>query len=178
MTRPQRLLIILWVLLISGCANDDWRTASREPAGIAPDPKVETAAVIEVYAADAFSWRGWFAVHTWLAIKNVNEAQYTVYEVVGWRVDNGQSALRAYQTATPDRYWYGARPEKILSVKGEKAARLIPDIEDAIGRYPWKDDYKVFPGPNSNTFPAWVSKQVPELGLTLPLRAIGSGYAD
>lgn len=169
--------ISLW-LLLAGCSNNDWRSASREPAGIAPDPSRHAPAVIEVYAADAFSWRGWFAVHTWLAIKPSNAGEYTVYEVVGWRVDNGRSALREYTTATPDRYWYGAKPEKILSLQGDAAARLIPDIEAAIARYPWKDEYNVFPGPNSNTFPAWVGKQVPALKLILPFRAIGSGYAD
>ena len=173
----RTLFVSLW-LLLAGCSNNDWRNASRESAGIAPDPAQYAPAVVEVYAADAFSWRGWFAVHTWLAIKPTDADQYTVYEVVGWRVGSGRSALRAYKTTTPDRYWYGARPEKVLSLHGDKAARLIPDIENAIARYPWTDEYKVFPGPNSNTFPAWVGKQVPEMELTLPFRAIGSGYAD
>ena len=43
--------------------------------------------------------------------------------------------------------------------------------------YPWKTTYKAFPGPNSNTFTAWIAKQVPELDLDLPFSAIGSGYA-
>ena len=33
-------------------------------------------------------------------------------------------------------------------------------------------------GPNSNTFTAWIAKQVPELELDLPFSAIGSGYVD
>lgn len=160
------------------CSNTSWRDASREPAGIALNPLVDKGAVIEVYAADAFSWRGWFAVHTWIAVKAENQAQYTVYEVVGWRVKSGLPALRQYTTTTPDRYWYGAKPEKVLEVTGQKAQRLIPRVTDAVSRYPWANEYTLFPGPNSNTFPAWVGLQVPELGLTLPFRAIGSGYAD
>ena len=171
------LMLVAFVTL-SACSNNDWRTASREPAGIAPDPAAVKEAVIEVYAADAFSWRGWFAVHTWLAIKEEGASEYQVFEVVGWRVNRGYPALRSYQTSTPDRYWYGARPEKVLSVQGEKAKRLIPQVRDAIARYPWADEYKVFPGPNSNTFPAWVGLQVPELELDMPFSAIGSGYAD
>lgn len=160
------------------CSNTSWRDASREPAGIALNPLVDKGAVIEVYAADAFSWRGWFAVHTWIAVKAENQAQYTVYEVVGWRVKSGLPALRQYTTTTPDRYWYGAKPEKVLEITGQKAQRLIPRVTDAVSRYPWANEYTLFPGPNSNTFPAWVGLQVPELGLTLPFRAIGSGYAD
>lgn len=172
------VLVLLAIGVISACSNSNWRTATRQPAGIAANPDIIQDAVIEVYAADAFSWRGWFAVHTWIALKQENASEYTVYEVVGWRVRRGLPALRQYQTSTPDRYWYGAKPEKVLSIQGAKAAQLIPDITRAVARYPWSNEYTLFPGPNSNTFPAWIGLQVPELELNLPFRAIGSGYAD
>lgn len=170
-------LLVIMTLLVS-CAKPDWRTASRKPAGIAPKPWVEEAAVIEFYAADAFSWRGWFAVHTWVAVKPKKAVEYTVYEVVGWRVNRGLPALNEFKTKTPDRYWFGARPEKVLSITGEKAEALIPQIIEKVKIYPWADEYTVFPGPNSNTFPAWLGQQIPELQLDMPFRAIGSGYAD
>ena len=169
---------LMCTVMVTGCTQSDWQSASREPAGIAPDPASNQQAVIEFYAADAFSWRGWFAVHTWLAMKPENALEYTVYEVVGWRVDRGQPALSHYTTTTPDRYWYGAKPEKVLSIQGEQARRLIPRMQSVIEAYPWANEYTLFPGPNSNTFPAWVGRQVPELGLDMPFRAIGSGYAD
>lgn len=171
-------IVLIACMLLSACTQGDWRTASREPAGIAPNPTDVKQAVIEFYAADAFGWRGWFAVHTWLAIKPENANEYTVYEVVGWRVGRGQPALYAYQTATPDRYWYGARPEKVLSIQGEKARNLIPKIQRVVEHYPYANEYTLFPGPNSNTFPAWVGQQVPELDLDMPFRAIGSGYIN
>jgi hypothetical protein len=170
--------LFLMVSLLGGCANNNWRTASRQPAGIAADPIMHKDAVIEVYAADAYSWRGWFAVHSWIAIKDKNAADYTVYEVVGWRINSGLPALFQYLTSTPDRFWYGAAPQKLLSIQGDKAAELIPKIIEAISRYPWANEYTIFPGPNSNTFPAWIGLQVPELELVLPFSAIGSGYAD
>ncbi len=173
-----KTVLLTVFVLINGCTQSDWRTASREPAGIAPDPNHVKQAVIEFYAADAFGWRGWFAVHTWLAIKPENANEYTVYEVVGWRVGRGQPALYSYQTETPDRYWYGARPEKVLSIQGKQAQQLIPKIQHAIVQYPWADEYTLFPGPNSNTFPAWVGQQIPELKLILPFRAFGSGYLN
>ncbi|BFM49976.1 DUF3750 domain-containing protein [Marinomonas sp. THO17] len=170
--------LLVLASLVSACSNDSWRTASREPAGIAPSPEIQKDAVIEVYAADAYSWRGWFAVHTWIATKEQDADRYKVYEVVGWRVNRGLPALSEYQTSTPDRYWFGAKPEKLLSIQGEQARTLIPQVAQAVKAYPWKDEYKVFPGPNSNTFPAWIGQQVPELGLKLPFSAIGRGYAD
>jgi hypothetical protein len=171
-------VIILLLTVLSACTSTDWRTASRESAGIALNPSLETGAVIEFYGADAFSWRGWFAVHTWIAIKAENALEYTVYEVVGWRLEQGLPALREYTTATPDRYWYGAKPKKFLSIKGDKASKLIPKIAAAVSRYPWANEYTLFPGPNSNTFPAWIGVQVPELELAMPFRALGSAYAD
>jgi len=86
----RTLTALLLTTLLIGCSSGDWRTASREPAGIAPNPVTETEPVIEVYAADAFGWRGWFAVHTWIAIKPADAKEYTVYEVVGWRINRDQ----------------------------------------------------------------------------------------
>lgn len=171
-------VIVVALVLLSGCSSQKWYETSREPAGIAADPNLESSAIIEFYAADAFSWRGWFAVHTWIAVKEENAKEYTVYEVVGWRVKRDLPALKEYKTTTPDRYWYGSKPEKILSIKGERAKALLPRVIKAIDAYPYKDEYTLFPGPNSNTFPTWVGLQVPELGLEMPFRAIGSGYAD
>ena len=174
----SKALLILSVLILSACSNSDWRTASRESSGLSAKPQDYKDAVIEFYAADAFSWRGWFAVHTWIAVKEKDAEEYTVYEILGWRARRGQSALIEYKTQTPDRYWYGSKPEKVLYITGEKAERLIPKMQEAISRYPYADEYTLFPGPNSNTFPAWVGLQVPELELDLPFSAIGSGYAD
>ena len=181
LTIPMQLktiFLLLTLLFINACSNNDWHTASRESAGIAVDPKIVSKPIIEFYAADAFSWRGWFAVHTWIAIKPQDAKEYTVYEVVGWNKNNGLPALREYKTITPDRYWYGAKPERILFIEGEQANNLIPKVVEAIDRYPYKNEYTLFPGPNSNTFPAWVGNEVPELDLDMPFRAIGSGYAN
>jgi hypothetical protein len=43
----------------------DWSVASHEPMGLAPDPAQVREAVVQVYAARAFAWRGAFSVHTW-----------------------------------------------------------------------------------------------------------------
>ncbi|MCC2608193.1 DUF3750 domain-containing protein [Planctobacterium marinum] len=173
-----KLILVVALFALLSCSGNNWRTASRAPAGIAVNPMLHTDAVIEFYAADAYSWRGWFAVHSWIAIKEKEATEYTVYEVVGWRTRHGQPALRQYNTISPDRYWYGAKPEKFYHLTGEKAETLIPQMREAIAQYPWANEYTLFPGPNSNTFPAWVAKQVPDLQLQMPFRAIGSGYAN
>src|SRR3954465_4389039 len=64
----------------------DWRSASRQPAGLAPDPASTPEAVVQVYSARAVSWRGWFGVHTWVAVKRTHAREFTVHEVIGWRL--------------------------------------------------------------------------------------------
>jgi hypothetical protein len=178
--KPLTLLpaFVLVGFLLSNCSSGkDWRTASRESAGIAPDPAVTKEAIIQVYGAKAWSWRGWFAIHTWIAAKRTGETAYTVYDVVGWRGHHGEPVLRITKDI-PDRFWFGEKPQVLKEHMGAEVDKMIDDINKAAGAYPWKKTYQVFPGPNSNTFTAWIARQVPELELKLPFTAIGSGYVN
>ena len=169
---------VLVGLILSGCSSGkDWYTASRESAGIAPDPADTDEAVLHVYGARTWGWRGWFAIHTWIAAKRTGETFYTVYDVVGWRGYSGQSVMRIFKDI-PDRYWYGEKPRLLKEHRGDGVDELIDAVEKAAHSYPWKNSYKAYPGPNSNTFTAWIAKQVPELKLELPFSAIGSGYIN
>jgi hypothetical protein len=173
----RKLLTSCLILFgLAGCSTKDWRTASREPAGIAPNPAASREAVLQIYGAPAWGWRGWFAIHTWIAAKQTGAASYTVYEVIGWRQRQGLPVVRIEQDL-PDRYWYGERPRLLKEFRGGGVDRLIAAVDLAAKNYPWPDTYKAFPGPNSNTFTAWIAGQVPELDLKLPFTAIGSGYA-
>ena len=72
-----------------------WRLAHRRqrPVGLAPDPATHPEAIVQVYAGRAFSWRGAFAVHTWLAAKPKGADAYTRYEVIGWNAGRDQSLI-------------------------------------------------------------------------------------
>jgi len=98
-----------------------------------------------------------------------------VYEVIGWRAGRGLPVLRIEEDV-PDRYWFGERPELLLDRRGGGVDELIAAVDAAARAYPWAETYRMFPGPNSNTFPAWIAQQVPALGLELPFKAIGSGW--
>jgi hypothetical protein len=167
----------LWTLA-SGRASlhGDWRTASHRPVGLAPDPVLDREAIVQVYAARAFAWRGAFAVHTWLAAKARDATAYTRYEVIGWNAGSGQSLVSVSTTRPADAEWFGAVPRLIDDLRGSAAEAVIAKLPRAIAAYPYTRSYTLWPGPNSNTFIAYLGRQLPELRLNLPSTAIGKDY--
>lgn len=166
---------ILYLTFSGQLSARDWRTASREPAGLAPDPATTKEAVVQVYSARAVSWRGWFGVHTWIAVKPSDATEFTVHEVMGWRLKRTGTALVA-RNRPADGYWYGSRPELLGDIRGPGVDAIIQRIESAVSDYPYPDKYHVWPGPNSNTFVAFVLRRVPELRVDMPPTAIGKDY--
>lgn len=181
-----KLLLLLTVLLIGpvlalagGTARlgQDWRTADRSSAGIAPVPNEAREAIVSVWAARAFNWRGLLAVHTWIATKPENAGSYMVHQVIGWRGRWGGNVV-ASSPDLPDRSWYGQPPRLVKELRGPAAASAIPKIREAVDKYPYTHEYRLWPGPNSNTFTAYVVRRVPELDVELPPVAIGKDYLE
>ncbi|WP_456268241.1 DUF3750 domain-containing protein [Kushneria sp. AK178] len=171
----------LVVLLLAGPAavwwlggidtRTGWASAGRASTGLAPRSEAFDGAVVQLYGARAFSWRGAFAMHTWIAVKPAGARGYTTYEVQGWR----QPTVRTRHGA-PDREWFGQRPQLLADLRGDEASRAIAGIERSVDAYPRPQRYRVFPGPNSNTFIAWLIRQVPELEVEMPALALGKDY--
>ncbi|WP_307832665.1 DUF3750 domain-containing protein [Azospirillum argentinense] len=67
-------------------------------------------------------------------------------------------------------------PAVLAELRGPAAEAAIPKIADAAQSYPYAGEYRIWPGPNSNTFAAWVGRAVPELRLDLPSTALGKDY--
>jgi hypothetical protein len=152
-----------------------WYQARRDPTGLSPDAAVTSDAVIQVFAAPAVSWRGIFAVHTWIAVKPTGAPRFTRYEVVGFGVANGAPAVRIDRMG-PDNYWFGARPQVLFDRRGAGVDEMIEQVRTAVGNYPYPNAYRAWPGPNSNTFLAYVARQVPGLALHLPSNAVGKDF--
>jgi len=173
-------LMPLLFLIGVGCSGLErvagrWWELRRDSSGQAPDPATTHEAVIQVYAARAVGWRGVLAVHTWIALKPRGAPAYTRYEVVGWGVDRGAPAIRVNRTG-PDNYWFGSRPDLLVDRRGDGADELIALVEAAVKAYPYPASYRTWPGPNSNTFTAYVGRAAPGLRLDLPPTAIGKDY--
>jgi hypothetical protein len=171
------LLIVIPVALsavnyLLGDRRGDWQTADRSSAGLLPDASEHPDAVIRVYAARTVRWRGIFAVHSWIVVKEHGAGRYTRYDYTAWgepiRIDG----------FAPDGRWFGAIPETVVSVDGEQAERSIPRIRAVVESYRFRayGDYSPWPGPNSNTFVQAALDAVPELRAVLPPTAIGKDF--
>ena len=180
--RTIAIIVLLYIFPV-GCmvaahySGDSAGYASRfGSTRQAPDPAETSDAIIQVYAARAARWRGAFGVHTWFATKRTTEDRYTRMEVIGYRVYWGGDAVRL-RTGNPDNMWFGNRPTLLREIRGGKNVdELIDKLEFAANDYPYNDTYHVWPGPNSNTFIAYLARTVPELRLELPPTAIGKDF--
>jgi hypothetical protein len=155
--------------------HGDWSRATRRPVGLAPDPAMHPEAIVQVYASRTFGWRGAFAVHTWVAAKPAHADRYTRYEVIGWRARYGGSPLSISGDLAPDAEWYGAAPFVVRDVRGAAAEAIAAKLDAVANRYPYMT-YRAWPGPNSNTFVAWLGREIPELELAMPALAIGKDW--
>lgn len=149
-----------------------WRDADWSSAGILPKPAQSPDAAVYIFAATTGGMKGAVASHAWIVTKEQGAQAYNRYDKVGW----GKPIRRnAYQA---DARWYSNEPRLVATASGAEASILIPKIEAAIAAYPYSSagGYRIWPGPNSNTFVAHVLRSVPELNAVLPPDAVGRDY--
>ena len=149
-----------------------WSQASWGSTGMLPAPAARPEALVHVYAGRAGRWRGIFAHHTWIVVKERGAPRYSRFDVVGWgrpvRTDNWAA----------DGRWFGDVPQLVAAIEGPAAESLIPRIRAAVADYPFAapGTYQAWPGPNSNTFVQHLLAAIPEAGIALPPTALGKDY--
>lgn len=174
--------LLLWLValpIVMGSASayyrgwpDSWRTADWTSSGLLGDAASTPEAQVLVLAARTGNWKSIFAEHMSLVLKPAGATEWTRYDVVGW----GNPVRRDAYAA--DAQWYGNRPYVVARISGAEAEAMIPRIEQAIARYPYQQrgSYTVWPGPNSNSFVAWVVRNTDGFAAELPPVAIGKDY--
>ncbi len=151
---------------------ESWRTADWSSARLLLPPADSPQASVRVYSAPAGRWKGVFSVHSWIVVKEAGAPHYTRFDVAGWgrpvKIDSW----------APDGRWYGNTPQLVALVEGRTAEELIPAIRVAVASYRHgrPGDYRVWPGPNSNTFVAAVLGAIPDARIVLPSNAIGKDF--
>ncbi|MFT4608840.1 MAG: hypothetical protein ACI9YO_002066 [Gammaproteobacteria bacterium] len=167
-------LILYGLLSVSVGAVFD---ASNSILKTAPLPEQFEPPVVQVYAARTWGKKGMLAVHTWVVTKRRGANSYNRHEIVGWQLRWSSSALRSSRWRAYDQAnWFGNEATLLVDHRGEGVNAMIDKIDTAIINYPYKDQYQLWPGPNSNTFIAYLGLAVPELSLDLPSTAVGKDY--
>jgi hypothetical protein len=86
---PRRALLLLLLLLLGPLGvlafgdldlSTHWSRAEKASSRLAPEPRDEPAAVVQVYGARAYNWRGAFGIHTWVATRRQDADHYRVYQ--------------------------------------------------------------------------------------------------
>jgi hypothetical protein len=184
MRRPIRkivltiLAIFLFPLAVHGALYSvqtrpqSYERADWSSTGMLPAADAEREARLLIFTGRTGRWRGIFSVHSWVVLKPENATDWMRYDVVGW----GQPVRN--NGWAPDSHWFGNTPRVLLDVPGPQAAALIPKVQAAIAAYQYSHpgDYRIWPGPNSNTFVASVLRAVPELETALPSNAVGKDF--
>jgi hypothetical protein len=177
------ILFVLLVFVAPALATVAWWTQQERPnswssadwtsSGVLPSATANRDAAVYVMAARTGGLKGAFSLHSWIVLKREGSATYDRYDKVGWGSPIRHNAYAA------DGRWYSNAPDIVASATGPEAARLIPAVEQAIAdyRYSNRGDYRIWPGPNSNSFVAHVLRGVPDLGVILPPNATGRDYA-
>jgi hypothetical protein len=150
-----------------------WNEADWSSAKLLPDDaRRKPEAMVHIYAARVGRWRGVFADHTWIVIKEKGAASYTRYDKTFWANPIKTNNWKA------DARWYGHTPYLVGKLEGAEAERLVPQIRRAVAAYPHAKPggYHVWPGPNSNSFVAYLLRAVPGIGIAMPPTAIGKDF--
>lgn len=166
---PAAASAALWYL---GEHATSWRTADWSSSGVlAPAPSVPQA-FVAVLSARTGGLKGAVSEHSWIVVKEKGASAYERWDKVGWGTPVRRNEF------PPDGRWYSNRPHFVFSAEGDAAERLIPKLRAAIAAYPFsrRGGYHIFPGPNSNSFVAFVMRQVPEIDVALPPVSVGRDY--
>ena len=125
--------VILFVVISIASLWVTSRALEPEPFGAAraPDPLDHQEAIIQVYGADVWGFRGNFAIHTWIATKPRGAADYQIYQVIGWRLRRGRSVV-SVSAGNPARPWYGSPAILLHEIRGAQADALIGQVHASV----------------------------------------------
>jgi hypothetical protein len=128
---------------------------------------------VELRYASLPSFLGLVASHYWFVVFDADEAHR--WEV--WQTKNagGRAIGHVHCDLKPPDAGVGGGPARIAAEWTGAEALSIKKVLEAAHAYPFCQHYRYWPGPNSNTFAAWVLR---EAGIPHPLarRAIGRNY--
>lgn len=131
--------------------------------------------IVELRCA-ALPFVGAVAEHYWFVVRD-DAGRVERWEV--WQSPNagGRSFGHLHcDLKHPDEGVGGGPARRVCQWNGEFAEQLGSVLRNSAKDYPHLDRYFPWPGPNSNTFVAWVLRQA-GIDFDLPWKALGKDYA-
>jgi uncharacterized protein DUF3750 len=118
---------------------------------------------------------GAIAVHYWFVVIDKSSGETRRWEV--WQTKNagGRSIGHVHCDLKTPEAGVGGGPSRIALEWRSREAEAIDAVLRHAARYPYCSRYLVWPGPNSNTFVAWVLQRA-GIDCKLGWRGIGKGF--
>lgn len=158
-------VVALWAAC-AGCVIGQGRA-------VAPD--TEDAVVIVGSAALGQPLDG-IARHPWVSLRDAGSSEWERWEVMCCPDRSRFSTVKRSRRPPESDYGGGGGDVRFHAViTGERARRAIECVRREAPRYPDRDRYRAWPGPNSNTFVDYVIRKC-GLGTDLPAPSIGKDY--
>jgi len=116
---------------------------------------------------------GLFAAHYWFVVWDADECHR--WEV--WQTKNagGRSIGHVHCDLKDPDAGVGGGPSRIAAEWSGAEAASIKAVLDGVAEYPFCGKYRYWPGPNSNTFAAWVLRKAAVKHALGPM-ALGKRY--
>ena len=120
---------------------------------------------------------GAIAAHYWFNVVDPVSGACDRWEVWQRKNAGGVSIGHVHcNLKQPDDGVGGGPAQLAAEWSGDAARQIFAILERAWKEYPYRDRYLPWPGPNSNTFVAWVLRAA-GIEFPLPWKAIGKDYA-
>ena len=119
---------------------------------------------------------GAIALHYWLVVLDESSGECHRWEV--WQSKNagGRGAGHVHcDLKAPDAAVGGGPSRVAVEWRGDAAMRIASILNQSRDSYPYRERYLPWPGPNSNTFVAWVLEQA-GIERVLDWKAFGRNY--
>ncbi len=132
---------------------------------------------VQLCAATIPGFPGIFADHYWLVvlrgIEGMPPQTCDRWEVWQHSSLNDSCWGHLHKNLLDPYQGVGHGPSRVIEQwVADEASCLIQKIESSPSTYPFLEEYRYWPGPNSNTFAQWVVRETTELGR----RAIGRNF--
>lgn len=164
----RRLLSCVLVAIATACAT--------RPSAL---PRADCQVLVKSVRLPERDWLPWytrFAEHAWVEI-----ADAAGRERIEW--NRGARAVLHCDLDADDLTGATGADERweegvavVARWTGERAAAIAARIREVADRFPDAASYSAWPGPNSNTFIAWLAREA-GFGVALPPNAVGKDYA-